>query len=31
VWSGTILIEAAMMAADIAPVLLRWSFGFQNG
>jgi 23S rRNA (guanine2445-N2)-methyltransferase / 23S rRNA (guanine2069-N7)-methyltransferase len=28
--SGTILIEAAMLAADIAPGLLRWSFGFQK-
>jgi 23S rRNA (guanine2445-N2)-methyltransferase / 23S rRNA (guanine2069-N7)-methyltransferase len=28
--SGTILIEAAMMAADIAPGLLRNSFGFTH-
>lgn len=28
--SGTLLIEAAMMAADIAPGLLRKSFGFIN-
>lgn len=28
--SGTILIEAAMMAADIAPGLLRKSFGFTH-
>lgn len=28
--SGTILIEAAMIAADIAPGLLRWQFGFQK-
>jgi 23S rRNA (guanine2445-N2)-methyltransferase / 23S rRNA (guanine2069-N7)-methyltransferase len=28
--SGTILIEAAMMAADIAPGLLRKSFGFMH-
>jgi len=28
--SGTLLIEAAMMAADIAPGLLRESFGFEN-
>jgi 23S rRNA (guanine2445-N2)-methyltransferase / 23S rRNA (guanine2069-N7)-methyltransferase len=28
--SGTILIEAALMAADIAPGLLRQSFGFQK-
>ncbi|WP_444884594.1 bifunctional 23S rRNA (guanine(2069)-N(7))-methyltransferase RlmK/23S rRNA (guanine(2445)-N(2))-methyltransferase RlmL [Microbulbifer sp. PSTR4-B] len=28
--SGTILIEAAMMAADIAPGLFRESFGFER-
>ncbi|WP_237061874.1 bifunctional 23S rRNA (guanine(2069)-N(7))-methyltransferase RlmK/23S rRNA (guanine(2445)-N(2))-methyltransferase RlmL [Microbulbifer zhoushanensis] len=28
--SGTILIEGAMMAADIAPGLLRGSFGFER-
>ncbi len=28
--SGTLLIEAAMMAADIAPGLLRERFGFQQ-
>ncbi|WP_323844052.1 bifunctional 23S rRNA (guanine(2069)-N(7))-methyltransferase RlmK/23S rRNA (guanine(2445)-N(2))-methyltransferase RlmL [Microbulbifer magnicolonia] len=28
--SGTILIEGAMMAADIAPGLLRKSFGFER-
>ncbi|MEW5248466.1 bifunctional 23S rRNA (guanine(2069)-N(7))-methyltransferase RlmK/23S rRNA (guanine(2445)-N(2))-methyltransferase RlmL [Microbulbifer sp. 2201CG32-9] len=28
--SGTILIEAAMMAADIAPGLLRADFGFER-
>ncbi|SDZ78997.1 bifunctional 23S rRNA (guanine(2069)-N(7))-methyltransferase RlmK/23S rRNA (guanine(2445)-N(2))-methyltransferase RlmL [Microbulbifer marinus] len=28
--SGTILIEGAMMAADIAPGLLRESFGFER-
>lgn len=28
--SGTILIEAALMAADIAPGLLRESFGFER-
>lgn len=28
--SGTLLIEAAMMAADIAPGLLRASFGFEK-
>ncbi|WKD51320.1 bifunctional 23S rRNA (guanine(2069)-N(7))-methyltransferase RlmK/23S rRNA (guanine(2445)-N(2))-methyltransferase RlmL [Microbulbifer spongiae] len=28
--SGTILIEAALMAADIAPGLLRERFGFEN-
>ncbi|WP_394132800.1 bifunctional 23S rRNA (guanine(2069)-N(7))-methyltransferase RlmK/23S rRNA (guanine(2445)-N(2))-methyltransferase RlmL [Shewanella maritima] len=28
--SGTVLIEAALMAADIAPGLQRQSFGFEN-
>ena len=28
--SGTLLIEAAMMAADIAPGLLRQNYGFQG-
>ena len=28
--SGTILVEAAMIAADIAPGLLRGSFGFER-
>lgn len=28
--SGTLVIEAAMMAADMAPALLRQKFGFHN-